>query len=292
MRVVGGGTSHAADRLEFLSQAANAVVLLVGLVVLAGWIFDVPEVKAVVPGLATMKPNTAVAFFLAGMALWLFQDEQIRRWKRRLALGCSFTMSVIGFLTLMEYLWGWDLGIDQLLFRDVPQGAEAVAPGRMSFTTALSFYMAGVALLLVKADNGRNRLFVQSLTLATFAVSLLALVGYAYGVQSLYRVAPYGSMALHTAIMFLVLCVGILCACPRCWLTATIFRMDAGGVPAWPWVMTSIGIPFLLGWLGLAGLKAGFYDSVFGIALVTVGTMVALAIAVLWVRGRSGDGHR
>lgn len=292
MKVVRTGTSQATDRLDFLSQAANAVVLVVGLLVLAGWIFDIPELKAVVPGLATMKPNTAVAFFLAGMAVWLFQDEQIRRWKRRVALGCSFAVSVIGLLTLMEYLWGWDLRIDQLLFSDVPQGAESVAPGRMSFTTALSFYMIGLALLLVKAGNGRNRLFVQSLTLATFAVSLLALVGYAYGVQSLYRVAPYGSMALHTAIMFLVLCVSILCACPRCWLTATIFGTDGGGVTAWHWVGTSIGIPFFLGWLGLAGLKAGFYDSVFGVALVTVGTMVALAVAVLWVRGRSGDGHR
>lgn len=292
MRVVRAGASHAVDRLEFLSQAANTVVLIVGLLVLAGWIFDIPELKAIVPGLATMKPNTAVAFFLAGMALWLFQDELIRRWKRRLALGCSFTVSVIGLLTLMEYLWGWNLRIDQLLFRDVPQDAEALAPGRMSFTTALSFYMVGVALLLVKAGNGRNRLFVQTLTLATLAVSLLALVGYAYGVQSLYRVAPYGSMALHTAIMFLVLCLGILCACPRCWLTAAIFGTDAGGVAAWHWVGASIGIPFFLGWLGLAGLKAGFYDSVFGVALVTVGTMVALAVAVLWAKGRSGDGHR
>lgn len=292
MRVVRAGASQAADRLELLSQAANAVVLLVGLLVLVGWILDVPVLKAVVPGLATMKPNTAVGFFLAGMALWLFQDELIRRWKRRLALGCSFTVSVIGLLTLMEYLWGWDLGIDQLLFRDVAQSAEAVAPGRMSLTTALSFYMVGVALLLVKAGNGRNRLFIQTLTLATLAVSLLALVGYAYGVQSLYRVAPYGSMALHTAFTFLALCLGVLCACPRCWLTATIFRKDAGAVPAWPWVVTSIGIPFLFGWLGLAGLKAGFYDSVFGVALVTVGTMVALAVAVLWAKGRSGDGHR
>jgi len=274
--------SHVGDRLEFLSQTANTAVLIVGLLVLAGWIFDIPALQAVVPGLATMKPNTAVAFFLSGMALWLFQDEQIRRWKRRMALGCALSVALIGFLTLMEYLWRWDSGIDQLLFRDVSRDADAAAPGRMSFTTALSFYMVGLALMLVKAGNGRNRLFVQFLILATFAVSLLALVGYAYGVESLYRVAPYGSMALHTVVTFLVLCLGILCACPRCWLTATLFRSDAGGVRAWLWMVTSIGIPFLIGWLGLAGLRAGFYDSVFGVALVTVGTMVALAVTLLW----------
>jgi hypothetical protein len=279
---VRAGTSHVADRLDLLSLAANAIVLLVGLLVLVGWIFDVPALQAVVPGLATMKPNTAVAFFLAGMALWLFQDEQIRRWKRRLALGCSITVAMIGFLTLMEYLWRWDLGIDQLLFRDVSRDTDGAAPGRMSFSTALSFYLVGLALMLVKAGNGRNRLFVQFLILATFAVSLLALVGYAYGVESLYRVAPYGSMALHTVLTFLVLCLGILCACPRCWLTAALFQSDAGGVGARLWMTASIGIPFLIGWLGLAGLRAGFYDTVFGVALVTVGTMLILAVAVLW----------
>lgn len=276
------GASQVSDRLELLSQAANTIVLIVGLLVLVGWTADIPALKSVAPGLVTMKPNTAVGFFLAGMALWLFQDEQIRPWKRRLALGCALSVAMIGFLTLMEYLWRWDSGIDQLLFRDVSQDSEVAAPGRMSFATAMSFYMVGLALLLVKAGNDRNRLFVQLLIGGTFAISLLALVGYAYGVESLYRVAPYGSMALHTALVFLVLCMSILCACPRCWLTATLFKSDARGAGAWLRVGTSIAIPFLFGWLGLAGLKAGLYDSVFGVALLTAATMVTLMIVVLW----------
>lgn len=285
------GIAPVLTRLSSLSQAASGIVLIVGLLVLTGWVIDVPTLKAVFPGLATMKPNTALAFFLAGMSLWLFQGEQAGQWARRLAQGCALAVAIVGFLTLMEYLWGLRLGIDRLLFPDTPQGVEASAPGRMSLTTALSFYMVGVALLLVKGGNGRNRVFVQSLAVATAAVSLLALVGYAYGVESLYRVAPYGSMALHTALTFLALCIGLLCACPECGLTKTFFRNDARGVAARLWIMASFVVPFLLGWLALAGLKAGFYDSVFGVALVTVGAMTLLVLAVLWSSRRtSGEG--
>ncbi len=276
------GIAPVLTRLSSLSQAVSGIVLIVGLLVLAGWLFDVSALKAVVPGFATMKPNTALAFFLAGMSLWLFQGEQAGQWARRLAQWCAFAVAIEGFLTLMEYLWQWDFGFDRVLFPRAPQGAEGAAPGRMSLTTALSFYMVGVALLLVKAGSGRNRVFVQSLAVATAAVSLLALVGYAYGVESLYRVAPYGSMALHTALTFLALCIGLLCTCPECGLTKTFFRSDTSGVTARLWMAASIGIPFLLGWLGLAGQRAGFYDSVFGVALLSVATMAILVTAVLW----------
>jgi hypothetical protein len=274
--------SRPVTRLSALSQAASGIVLIVGLMVLTGWLFDVSALKAVVPGLATMKPNTAMAFFLAGMSLWLLQEEGSGRWVWGLAYGCALAVALVGFLTLMEYLWRWDPGIDRLLFPRAPQSSEAAAPGRMSLTTALSFYMVGLALLLVRAGDGRNRLFVQSLIVATAAVSALALVGYAYGVESLYRVSPYGSMALHTALAFLLLCLGILCSCPECWLTATLFRKDASGAMARYWLAASIGVPFVLGWLGLAGLKAGFYDSVFGVALLTVAMMGTLIFVVLW----------
>lgn len=44
---------------------------MVGVVVLAGWAFDIPLARSVVPGTISMKANTAISFVLAGIGLWL-----------------------------------------------------------------------------------------------------------------------------------------------------------------------------------------------------------------------------
>ena len=55
------------------SRAAGRVVFVVGFLVLAGWLFEIP-------GLATMKTNTAIAFILVGASLCLrVNEESIRQ---------------------------------------------------------------------------------------------------------------------------------------------------------------------------------------------------------------------
>ena len=60
------------------------VVILVGGLVLFGWAFDLTPLESLVPSLATMKPNTALAFVVAGVLLWLLCYKPTTT-KRRLA---------------------------------------------------------------------------------------------------------------------------------------------------------------------------------------------------------------
>jgi hypothetical protein len=49
--------------------------MFVGSLVLVGWTLDIATLKSVAPGFVTMKANTALAFLLAGVSLWLLQPE-------------------------------------------------------------------------------------------------------------------------------------------------------------------------------------------------------------------------
>ena len=61
---------HLSERFTSFSRFCSVGVIGIGLFVLAGWIFNIQTFKSLLPGLSTMKANTAIAFVLGGIALW------------------------------------------------------------------------------------------------------------------------------------------------------------------------------------------------------------------------------
>src|SRR5262245_19802525 len=159
----------------FWSQAASVFAILVGSLVLVGWIFDISALKSVLPGLATMKVNTAIAFVLAGIALGLWNKPHLEKRERVVAQITSVLVFLLGSLTLSEYLFGWDLGIDRLFLRSSDLNAGAVFPGRMAQVTAFGLGFLGLALWFL----GRpiRELGSQVLSIIVTARILLVLAG-------------------------------------------------------------------------------------------------------------------
>lgn len=264
--------------LRAVSKIAGAIVISVGFLVLVGWIRDITILKNVFPTLVTMKANTAFAFLLSGLSLWLLQGGIARPWSLRISRFCAFLTLLIGLLTLSEYLFGWDLGIDQLLFRDSFSGPSPA--GRMASVTAANFLILGLALLFIKSRSGFGP--AQFLTLSAGFISMIALIAYIYDVKSLYAVNPYSSMALHTAITFMVLSFGLLFSQPERGLMAIIASDTAGGITMRRLLPAAIGIPVVIGYVRLMGERAGFYDIGFGLALMAVSSITLLVISVWW----------
>ena len=263
---------------ESFSRMASAVIILVGCLVLVGWMFDITVLKSVFPSLVTMKANTALAFALAGVSLWLFCGKSIDQRTRSIAQACAVIVSLIGLLTLTQYLSGRDLGIDQLLFQE-PLGAVGTSsPGRMAPTSALSFLFAGLALLSLDALHSIRG--ANFFTMMVGLIGLLNFVGYTYGVRAFYAIASHTQMAVHTAMLFLVLSLGIFSARPNRGLMAVVTSDSWGGAMARRLLPTAIGIPFLSGWLRLAGERAGLYNVEFGLALFMLLNVVIFTLLI------------
>lgn len=270
--------------LNLIPKVASTVAILVGCVVLVGWTLNIDVLKRILPGLVAMNPATAIAFVIAGAATRLLLNKDVDRRPRRLAQGLALVVTTVGLLKLVEILFGWDLGIDQLLFR---QGLESEAtvtgvPNQMAPNTALNFLLVGCALLLVDRPTGRSYWLAQFLILVASAASLLALIGYAYGVKSLYGVSSYIPMALHTALTFIALLAGLLCARPDRGLIAIVVSNRVGGVIVRRLLPAAIFVPVVLGWLRLKGQQVGLYDSELGVALMVVSSIAIFAVLVMW----------
>jgi hypothetical protein len=127
-----------------LSGLSAVLIFALGACVLLGWSFDIEGMKGLLPGVIVMIPNTAVGFIAAGAALWL------RRWsdgpRALLATALSVFVMVVGLVTCVERITGWNAGIDLLLFADDVRRYPYQPPGRMATNSTLAFSLAGFAL--------------------------------------------------------------------------------------------------------------------------------------------------
>jgi signal transduction histidine kinase len=238
--------------------------------------------KSVLPGLVQMKANTAIGFICGGAALWLLVRHPERR---RLALVLIAGAIAIGTLTTVEYLSGRDLGIDQLLFVEPANAVGTLSPGRMAPTSAFSFLLIGLAVLLL--DRPTRRIAHPSELLAIIAglVAVQTFLGYVFGLRFHFELERYTQMALHTAVAFAALSFGVLLARPERGLMAVVSAPGGGGRTARNLLPAALILPLALGALASAGYRAGFFDASFGWAVFIDVNMFIFAILV-WSNAR------
>lgn len=285
---------------SLVAKVAGAIAVFVGSLVLVGWCLGIEVLKRGFPGSpATMKVNTALCFVLCGVSLWLFlkatnqgsrEERTIENYPHSsflISRVCAIAVTTIAALTLCEYLFGWNIGIDELLFRDLSTSIATSHPGRMGANTALNFMLVSVALqILIHPKTHRSYWFAQIIALIATLISFQALMGYAYKVKVLYGLAPYTtSMALHTALLFSLLSMGILWARAEQGLMRVVTSDSYGGLLARRLLIAAIAVPSILGWLIVEGQRAGQYDPAFAISVFAIVVIVIFTI-LIWQSAR------
>jgi signal transduction histidine kinase len=200
------------QRLKYFSEILGGVVLLIGLGALAGWQLDAAFLKRILPSLPIIAPNTAFSFFLCGVALLIAADPKAgeKKYLKSAVYIFSSFVSLVGFFTLLEYLFGTNFGIDRLFF-SAAQGETAV---RMSPQSAFNFLMVGLSLLFVVGRDKKNIKIAQTIILLAGAVSLVSLFGFIYNISSFYTISPFKGMAAHTAVSFTMVFFSVLLVFP------------------------------------------------------------------------------
>ncbi len=265
----------------WFSKLTSLAVIALGVIVLSGWILGIQNLKSVFPGFATMSVNAALAFILAGVALQGETVEKPGSAKRWITQVAALIVTVLGLLTLAEYIFNISLGIDQLFFTETSTPENPI-PGRMSLITALNFGFLGISLFLINRESNSLSWFSQSLTLPAGLIASSGLIGYIFDVTSLYQAGSFSSMALHTSIGFILLSIGILCAQPQVgWMKVTTTEA-IGSMMLRRMFPLVIGIPIGLGLIILFGQKAELYSARFGIVALVILNMTLLG-AALWI---------
>jgi GAF domain len=266
---------------RLFGRTAAGILLIAGTIVLAGWAQDIHVLESVMPGWPKMAPLTALCFLLAGIALAgvcdfamapglapgrrLRHASRMAHWAGEIAAGAVL---LIGVTRIGNYLLGQSAGIDRLLFR--------TSTGRMSLFTALDFVLTSCALFVVRSKR-YFRCF-QILVLCAALLGWLGMSRFFYGGKPLFL---YDQMAVHTALLFLVLSAGLLCARTDRGLMSLLVSHSAGGIICRTLLPPALLIPVLVGWLRLQGEHAGWYGIETGASLSGLSDVMLLG-GLIW----------
>jgi PAS domain S-box-containing protein len=288
------GSERVRRLLHRLPQLAGVLALVVASLDLVGWALDIDFLVRVVsiPHAGVMMPLTALGLLLCGGALLLLSREHGSSAGRvrlgRVLAGCA---AVLGSLVLVEYFFHVDFRIDRLLFPEALLRVERPPerlPGRPSPTTALNLLFLGSALVLLDFETRWLRRPAQLLALVPAFLGVQALMGYLYGLRSLFAPeeaimrAAFSPMAVHTAALFLALALGTLLARPERGMMSLFAGPDAGAFLARRLLPAAILVPLVLGWAGLvAQLSAGLSLELEN-ALFAMATMIAFTALIAW----------
>ena len=265
--------------LDRISRLTGLAVVAMGVLVILGWVVGNETLKSGIPGLISMKVNSALCFILGGVALGL-TPSPTARWVAR---GAWLGMIVLASASAVEYLVGVDLAIDELFIVDPVSQIHHLPPGRMALASALGFLCAGVSIGLV---DRRRVVLAQLLTFASIQIALFSLVAYLFGERSVTMISPYTSLAVHTALGLFVLDVGILSQCVSAGPMAIFVASDPGGASLRRLLPSAVAVTVLGSLVVALGVEFGWYSFAVAFVLLSVVASAVLAVAV-WSNSRT-----
>ncbi|HEV7929023.1 MAG TPA: hypothetical protein VGP12_02705, partial [Nitrosospira sp.] len=271
-------TSHR-NRYALFTKVASGIIILAGALVMLSWIPAASILHSFIPAAWTVEFNTGVGLLLSGVSLWLLSAYPANRTAQWSSGISAALVALIGAVTLVEYITHTDLRIGEYLLMEFAASARDV-PDRMDGVVAVIFVLLGIAMLLL-AVKVQSR-WVDALTILAMLNALIPPFGYMYGTSFLYRIPYYGSVALPTTLVLVVLCAGLLASRPDRGLMALLTNKSAGGITARRLLPAAIFIPLLIDRLQYWGQTAGFYDSTFARVLFTLSSMVIFTSLIAW----------
>lgn len=278
--------------MHAIARAISALAVVSGMAILLEAALHSIVLKSQSVFLGVASPVAALAIFLIGVALWHLRYEQPAGLSRRVAMWCAIGAVLIGLLTIAEYAFNRDFGIDHVLVGHARSPAGTAMMNRMAPGTATAFIILGSALAL--RSRGREHWSIQVLALAAGWIAFLAVLGHLYGAELLYGVVcigdsceatsnipSYAVVRLPMALMLGLLAYAVLASRPNYGLMKIISGDSTGGLVARRILPAAIVFPTAFGWLNVNLLETEVIQPNLGAALVAGIDIIAVG-GVLW----------
>ena len=260
----------------------SLLTIAIGIVVLAGWLFNDPALANLVIGYIAMRFNAALCFILFGSAL-LFSQYQTKKYTNPGFIITALSVTVIAFLTIYQDIFHVSIGIDQLLVTDkTPASFYIPFPGRMAFTSSASFFLLGLGLLLLINKPRIFHIAAQYIFHGVTFISAVALIGNMYGVALFLTLFYVTSMPTITALLFFTLSIAASLLNPALGISRVFTGQQVGNQMAKRLFGLMLLMVLLLGILNGAGQHSRLFSSLdIGMSVLAV-CFLLVSLLLIW----------
>ncbi|MGP8215702.1 MAG: PP2C family protein-serine/threonine phosphatase [Bacteroidia bacterium] len=273
-------------RLIRLGNALGALVAALGILVLLGWYFDIDVFKRPVQKMVAMNPVTALCFILSSLSFFMLTYSGEATREKRAGYALASIVLITGLVKIGSLVAGVDLYIDSWLFSGkLEHDIIGKVSNRMAPNTALGFVFTGAALLLLNTPIRKKRMPSHYFVVLVGLLGMLSVLGYLYQVKVFYGFLEYIPMAIHTGIGFLMIALAILFVHPDKGIMFEITRTQVGAITARRLIPAAIGIPALLGFIGLQLEWNRIVSQGLGITFIVLGNMMIFFV-LIWINIR------
>lgn len=203
------------EKKRKIAKGLSLVVIIAGVTVIIGWIFDIGILKSISPAWVSMKFDTAVAFVLSGITLYFITravEGEFDKAQVVLSITSLIIILLMGTLFFSAVL-GINTGAEELFIKDKTANDKTIVPGQPSLPTMFNFILIAAAGILTTLNPGNLRSKLKIIGVIVGLIGSLAVVGYIFNTPVLYYFIEgvNSAIALHTAALFIVLGIGFIC---------------------------------------------------------------------------------
>lgn len=198
-----------------IAKLLSIIVTIGGAVVMAGWILEIEVLITILPIWVTMKFSTALSFFVSGIILYFVTDANANDSSDLTHIILSSAVIIILLLMatpLLSTFLNIRTGIEDLFVKEAKDAVQTSTHGRPSIGTMVNFILVALTgiITMYELKNLDRKLFIFGLIITI--IGIIAIVGYVFSIPLLYfSFEDYSTaMAIHTAILFIILGIGFL----------------------------------------------------------------------------------
>ncbi|MGM5468776.1 PAS domain S-box protein [Flavobacteriaceae bacterium LMO-SS05] len=274
------------EPLEQISVILASLIIVLAVLVLIGWAFDMKSLSQPISTAAAMNPFSAICFIFQGLGFIL-----LTRFKKINILKVAGIIMVLMSLVLASTIFGEiifksNTRLDAWLFQDkLSTGVKGFSLSYMAVSSALSFVMTGIALLPLIHEKLGKWFLSQFLACAVGFIAMLALLGYIYNIELFYRIPMYYPMSILTTICFLFMAHCILFSTKNKGLIHVFLGSDFGSIMARKLIPAALILPVALGFIRLYLERKNIINHELGVGFMVMSSMVVI-IFFIWISAR------